>query len=186
MDRAADVRSIDALKDAKAALVEFREIIGVALAEAYSDVQRTLWWLQHDQKTYWQAEKRRRTEKVAQAKSELYRAQLAAMDHHAACAEQRKMLKRAEQRLDEAERKIKLVQKWSRVIDREMMIFRAACQPVARAVEAEIPLGEARLVRMVEQLEAYIRLNPEGRDRTAHQDEEAAVGGDDVSPKEQS
>jgi hypothetical protein len=176
MDRAADVRSIDALKDAKAALVEFREIIGVALAEAYSDVQRTLWWLQHDQKTYWQHEKRRRAEKVAQAKSELYRAQLAAMDHHAACAEQRKMLKRAEQRLEEAERKIKLVQKWSRVIDREMMIFRAACQP----------LGEARLVRLVEQLEAYIRLNPEGRERTAHQDEEAVAGADDVSPKEQS
>jgi hypothetical protein len=179
MDRAADVRSIDALKDAKAALVEFREIIGVALAEAYSDVQRTLWWLQHDQRMFWQGEKRRRAEKVAQAKSELYRAQLAAMDHHAACAEQRKLLKRAEAALEEAERKIKLVKKWSTLIDREMMIFRAALQPISRSVEAEIPLGEARLVRMAEQLEAYVRLRMEGG-RPAPDDDEPADEGDDT------
>ena len=96
----ADVRSIEALRDAKAALVEFREVARLALSEATSDVQRTLAWLQSDRRTYWQAQVRRRTELVAQAKSDLYRAQLAAMDDRAPCTEQRKAVERAERALN--------------------------------------------------------------------------------------
>ncbi len=80
MRKTADVRSIDALKDARAALAEFRESAGVSLSEAQSDIQRTIWWLQNDRRTFWQHELRRREEKVNQARTDLYRAKLAAMD----------------------------------------------------------------------------------------------------------
>jgi hypothetical protein len=160
MRRTADVRSIDALKDAKAALIEFREIIVIALSEAQAEVQRTIWWLQHDQTTYWKHEVRRRTEQVNQARSEVYRAQLAAMGEHASCIEQKKALERAEHRLREAEHKVQLVRQWVYKVDREAMLFRAQIQPISRAAEAEIPRGEASLEAMIDRLEAYVRLAP--------------------------
>lgn len=160
MRRTADVRSIDALKDAKAALVEFREIVVVALSEAQAEVQRTVWWLQHDQTTYWKHEVRRRTELVNQAKSDLYRAKLAAMDETASCLEQKKALERAEHRLQEAERKVQLVKQWSLKVDREAMLFRAQIQGISRAAESDMPRAEAKLEMMLDRLEAYVRLAP--------------------------
>jgi len=164
MRRAADVKSINALKDAKAALVEFREVVTGALVEANAEVQRTLWWVQHDRAGHWRREVRRRTEQLSQAKSELYRAKLAAMDPHASCIEQKKMVEKAERRLEEAQEKIRLTQKWARVMDREMLLFRGQCQGVARAVEAELPRGEAKLEQLLDRLHEYMRvLRPDSR-----------------------
>ena len=177
MRQSADVRSIDALKHAKAALAEFREIAGVALSEAQSEIQRTLWWLQHDQTTHWQHEVKRRSEKVAQAKNDLYRAELAAMDSQVSCIEQRKLLQRAEHQLDEARQKLQTLKHWIRILEREMLLFRGQCQPLAQAIDNELPTGEAKLEQMLDRLEAYVRLTP--RDTGAPR-----ASGDDVETTE--
>lgn len=156
MKRSADVRSIDALRDAKAALIEYRETIVVALSEANSEVQRALWWVQNDQRSHWERELRRRTEQVNQAKSELYRAKLSAMDDHASCLEQRKALERAERRLEMARRKIEAVKHWSRVLDREFMLFKGQLQAISRVADSELPLGIARLEMLDERLRTYL------------------------------
>ncbi|MDY7110544.1 MAG: hypothetical protein SYC29_18080 [Planctomycetota bacterium] len=160
MRRTADVRSIDALKDAKAALAEFREIIVLALSEAQAEVQRTLWWIQHDQMTHWQSEVRRRTERLNEAKAELERVRLTAVDQTASFLEQRKAIERAERRLAEAGEKVRLVRRWAQKIDRESMLFRAQLQSISRAAETDIPRGEAKLEIMLDQLEQYVRLAP--------------------------
>ena len=69
MAKGADVQSIDALGEAKIAMVEFLETVKLALSEGSSDVQRTITWLQSEKRTFWHHEVRRRTEKVNQAKS---------------------------------------------------------------------------------------------------------------------
>jgi len=160
MRRSANVRSLDAVQSTKAALVEFREVVASALTEAQSEIQRTLWWIQHDRAAHWRREVKRRTEQLAQAKSELYRAQLAAMDPRAACVEQRKLVQQAEQRLAEAHEKIRLVKHWARVIDREMLLFRGQCQEVSRMIEVEIPQGEARLGQLLHRLHEYVDILP--------------------------
>jgi len=158
MRRAADVKSIDALKAVKTALVEFREVISLSLSESSAEVQRTLWWLQNDALMYWKQQVKKRSEKVNQARSEVYRAKLTALDSTHSALEQKKLLERAERGLQEAEEKVRLVQKWARILDREMMLFKAACQPLARAVEGEIPRGEARLEHLADSLQKYVSL----------------------------
>ncbi len=185
MRRAADVRSMDALKSAKSALAGFREIVTAALSEASSDVQRTLWWIRNDRAAYWRREYRRRNEKLAQAKSELFRATLAASNQRAQCLEEKKLVERAERRLQEAGEKIQLVRKWAMVLDREMLLFRGNCQQLARAVEMDLPRGEAKLELMLEKLEEYLRLapptakkvNPPGETRADAQRDDASPGG---------
>lgn len=157
MARKADVRSLEALKQAKAAIAEFRETARASLAEAYSEAQRTLWWLQQSQATYWQQELRRRTEKINQAKSDLYRAQLASMDPEATCLEQRKAVEHAQRAVREAEEKIKAVKHWSIQLDRELTIYRGQTQGINHALEADLPKAEAALSLMTDRLDAYIR-----------------------------
>ena len=157
MRRTADVRSIDALREAKAALADFRESATVALSEASSEVQRTLGWLQTDRRMYWESQVRRREQLLSQARSDLERAKISAMDERASCHEQRKALERAERALEEARHKVERVRHWSRVLDREMMLFKGKLQGMARTVESELPRGEAHLDGFVEQLERYVR-----------------------------
>ena len=78
--KSADVRSLDALRDARYALAEFRTTVRLALQEASSEVHRTLWWLEHDQLTHWKAQIKRRERLLQDARTELNRAQIAAMD----------------------------------------------------------------------------------------------------------
>ena len=69
MAKGARVSSIDVIRRFRATLCTFIEEASMALGEAQAEVQRTLWWLQHDQVRHWQRQIRRRSEKVAQAKS---------------------------------------------------------------------------------------------------------------------
>ncbi|NNM27042.1 MAG: hypothetical protein HKO59_13840 [Phycisphaerales bacterium] len=172
MRKTADVRSIAALRDAKAAIAEFREVTSVALSEAQSDVQRTLWWIQNDRRTFWQHELRRREEQVNQARSELYRAKLAAMDDRASCIVERKALEKAERRCEEARQKIEAVKRWARMLEREYMLYRGQVQGLARTVEVDLPRGEAQLEIMMDRLDAYLREQtpPSGRPPSAGRD----------------
>ena len=162
MAKGADVQSIDALGEAKVAVVEFLETVKLALSEGSSDVQRTITWLQSEKRTFWHHEVRRRTEKVNQAKSELFRAQLEAQNDRISCLEEKKLLERAERGLAEAEQKVKLVQKWSRLLEREAALLKGRCQPLARAVEGDLPRGVARLELLIGQLHAYVNLREPG------------------------
>ena len=76
MSDQASVLSIDALKDFRAALIEFGEEAKLSLGEAQSDVQRTIWWIQHDQPANWQRELKKRSNKLNELKTDLSRAQL--------------------------------------------------------------------------------------------------------------
>jgi hypothetical protein len=177
MRKAANVRSIEAIRSAKVALADFREVAGVAISEAQSDVQRTVWWVQNEQKTRWTHEIKRRTEKVNQAKSELFRAQMSSVDGRPpSCIEQKKMLQRAERALEEARMKLEHVKKWSRLLDREYMLFKAKLQPISRAVDGDLPRGEAKLDLMLERLEAYVRMPPPVTDAATKSTSSSATG----------
>ncbi|UCD75885.1 MAG: hypothetical protein JSV91_02990 [Phycisphaerales bacterium] len=162
MAKGARVRSIDVIRRFRAALCTFIEEASVSLSEAQSEVQRTLWWLQNDQVRNWQQQIRKRSEKVAQAKSELYRAQMAPTSDGSrpSCVEERKLLARAEAALDEAETKLKRSKHWARVLDREQLMYRGQTQPLSSMLTADLPRAVAKMERMIENLQAYVDIAP--------------------------
>ena len=163
----ARVHSIDAIKRFKAGLVEFVDLARLSLTEAQTDVQRTIHWLQHDQVMHWKGEVRRRTELVSRAKSELYRAKMAASDNASQCVEERNALKKAERRQEEAEEKIKAVRHWVRQLEREMHQFRGQTQHLANTLEQDVPISLAKLDNMIGSLEEYVKLAPPPTDPRA-------------------
>ena len=159
MRRAARVQSIDALKDFKRALGDFGTLAKTALSEAQVDVQRTLWWIEHDQLAHWQNERRKRAIRLAQAKSELFRAQASSSDELVHATLERKAVEKTQRLFDEAETKIKNVKRWSRLLEREVILYKGHCQPLARAIEGDLPRALVKLDNMIQALEKYVKLD---------------------------
>jgi len=159
MSQAANVSAIEAIREFKAGLCEFSEQAGAALHEAQADVQRVLSWLQHDQPSHWQRELRKRSEKMAQAKSELYRAELASREERPSCVVERRNFEKAKALVEEAEQKLARAKFWSRTLEREMTLYKGHAQQLARTVEGEVPVVLAKMDRMVESLEAYVSMS---------------------------
>jgi len=165
--QAASVSSINALKDFKGALSTFAIVIRTALGEAQSDPQRTTWWVQQDRVTHWQAQKRKRTAQLAQAKSELFRAQVASPDQSVPATLERKAVAEAQRRMDEAETKLANIKRWSRLLEREVILYKGHCQQLARAIDGDVPAALLRLDKMVAALEKYVRIAAPNIERDA-------------------
>ncbi len=158
MRQTARVHSIDALKDFKRALDEFRTLAGSAMGEAQADVQRTLGWIEHDQLSYWQGQKKKRMVRLAEAKNELFRAQVASEDLRGQPTSERRAVEKAQGLLDEAETKIANVTMWRRKLEREMFLYRSHIQPLAHSVEVDLPRALVKLDRMIDALGKYVQI----------------------------
>lgn len=160
--RAAKVISVGALADFKAALAKFGEQAKVALIEANSDMQRTVNRLQGEVMSHWQHEVKLWTRKVAEAKSELHRAQLQSNDERPSAILERKALDAAQHRLKTAQEKIERTRHWLRALEREMMLCKGQLQQLDRAIDADLPRVAAQVDRMMESLDQYMRVQREG------------------------
>lgn len=158
MQQGARVNSINALKDFRRALESFGQLAGTALGEAETELRRTLNWIEHDQVSYWQGQKKKRLAKLNEARNELFRAEVAAQDAGARPTLERRNVERAQAAYDEAETKLANIRKWRRVLEREQVLYRGECQSLGRAVEGDVPHALRKLDRMVEALERYVRL----------------------------
>ncbi|MBN2129001.1 MAG: hypothetical protein JW741_05865 [Sedimentisphaerales bacterium] len=175
MSQEAQISSIATLKHLRACLTRFSETAAGALEETSSDIQRTVHWLRESQYGYWKNQTQKRQEQFAQAKlaltrKEIFDRQIAG--NPASCVDERKALKRAERRLQEAQQKWRQVKIWVRQIEREMSDYKGAVQGLVSDVEVRIPNARARLDRMIDSLEAYVALAPPEAPITA---EEAAA-----------
>lgn len=154
----ANLNTIQALRDAKAAVIEFIDDGKLSLMEAESDVQKTIFWLENDRLTYWQGTVRKCHDKVQQAKSELYRAQMASRDERPSCVLERKALAKAQAALEHAEQKVRSTRRWIQALEREHLLFKAALSSFATLLELDLPNAVARLEKLMDHVEAYTAL----------------------------
>ncbi|MCA9297149.1 MAG: hypothetical protein KC983_11545 [Phycisphaerales bacterium] len=182
MRNAVNVKSIEALREFRAALIEFRDVARTTISGANSDVQRAVGWLQHEQVAYWEREKRTWAERVARAKSELYRKQVMTSDGRPSDVDERRALDKAERRFKDIEEKIERTRHWARLLDRESMMFRGQLGALSTTVDAEFPRAEARLEKLAASLDAYLAMqmptNDAGRasDGTSSNSPETGAG----------
>jgi glutamine synthetase adenylyltransferase len=154
----ARVVNLDALRDVKAALQSFADDATVALSEATSDAQRGLWYIANDCKAHWQRELKKRTDKLQQAKAELFKKQLESNDTRTSAVVERKNVARWEAAVAQAEEKLRRIKHWSHAMEREFMLFKAGVQGLSNIVAADLPAATARIDRMIASLQAYIHL----------------------------
>jgi hypothetical protein len=160
MSSQASVHSIDALKDFRVALALYSEDTLAALGAVEAEVRRTVRWLEQERPVYWQEQIKRRREQVSMAKAELFRRQLQKRpDYTPPMSEQKENLRRAEASLQDAEKRLTMVRKWQPVLQHAVLEYHASIQRL-KDLAAELPTAVNLLSRLIDALEAYLRVQP--------------------------
>ncbi|QEH32648.1 hypothetical protein OJF2_11270 [Aquisphaera giovannonii] len=161
MSPQAEVRSIDALKGLRSALAIYSEDTLAALGAVEAEVRRTVRWLAEDRPHFWQEQIKRRRELVASAKAEVFKRKLQKKpDYSPSMSEPIEMLRRAEASLADAERRLTLTRKWQSQFNQAVLEYHGATQRLKDLAASDVPRAIQALIRIVEALEAYLRVAP--------------------------
>jgi hypothetical protein len=156
MSPRANVRSLDAVRHFRPAVIRFEDDVAAALTGLRTELNRTLQWLDHDAPAHWQQQIRNGFDQVAEARTQLSRRQMMTVaDHRSECIDEKKALARAKQQLEFAQEKLRLCRQWS------IKAHRAADEYSSRIGRAEqtmaqgLPRVLSILERIVLALEQY-------------------------------
>ena len=153
----AKVASIDAIDSLRVSITLFMERAGKALDEVGDAVRRTRTWVNDEQRTYWQAEKRRREKKLEQAEQELYSSRLSNLQ--TTSAEAQMHVRRARHALEEAEQKLRILKKWARDYDSVVEPLARRLDTLRDLVMTKYPKATVQLSQMIHTLEEYAEVS---------------------------
>lgn len=160
MSQGAKVTSIDAVREFQGAMGAFCEDAREALCSAEMEARRLIDWIAHDRLDYWKRAIRDRQEEVSQAKNDLYRKQLEGMnsDYKPDVTEQKKALRIALMRVEEAEQKYENCRKWSRALEQPFEEYKGFATQLSFLIEGEPPRPVGLLERIIASLDSYVEL----------------------------
>jgi hypothetical protein len=143
-------------------IIKFIESANVALGDAESEMQRRLNWLENEQDSYWQGQIRKRTEDVAKAKDAVRQKELFKdfAGRTPSADQEKKALRLAIARLEEAERKLAAVRKYAKKLPKEIEVYKGTVQRFATTVQSDLPTAAGKLDAMIRKLEEYAALGP--------------------------
>jgi len=161
MSSQAEVHSIDALREFRTALALYSEDSLAALGAADAEIRRTIQWLQQERPMYWQEQIKRRRERVASAKADLFRLKLQKTpEHHPSLAEPKERLRHAEASLQDAEKRLTAVRKWQPALNQAVLEYHGSVQRLKDLAATDVPRAVDLLGRIVEALESYLQVHP--------------------------
>lgn len=165
MSGQAEVHSIEALKDFRAALALYSEDALEALGAVEAEVKRTVAWLHQDRPIYWTERIKRLRERLATAKADLFRLSLQKTpEHHPSTAEARERLRQAQAALADAEKRLTLVRRWQPALQQAILEYHGSVQRLKDLAAVDTPRAVALLAKLIEALEAYIQIQPPAGD----------------------
>jgi len=153
MTQQAKITSLDVLESFRASLIVFGTRAHNALDSALDDVRRTRQWLQHDQRTHWEAQLRRRRRELDQAEQELLSAKLSTLRDSATL--QKNAVLKARRAVAEAEEKLRAIRLWSRDFDHKVDPLLKRMEALRQCLDMDLPKGIAFLLQAQQTLDAY-------------------------------
>src|SRR4051812_11291973 len=112
MSDRARVYSSEALRDVKAALIEFTDAVNAALTSVDADINPISHWLTQGRPGHWKREVRKREDLVAAANMAVMRKRIISAPEPASVVEEQKAVQKAKQRLGDAQIKLGNVRRW--------------------------------------------------------------------------
>jgi hypothetical protein len=152
----ANVRSIPALADFRAALTTFGDSARRALEEVRMEVQRGVSWVSDEQPKDWKSEQQRSWDLVAEKRNELDQCERRSLDgQRPSCYQERKALEAAKRYVRFVEDKIDQVRGWGRRLVTEVSEYEGQVGRFYDMLEIEVPKAVALLDRLIISLEGY-------------------------------
>jgi hypothetical protein len=154
----ANITDISALEEFRRALIRFREEIGVAIAEADSEIKSTFIWLERDRVLHWRRAVPRFEEELTSAKSALFRKEMQTMGtgQRPSTIDEKKAVERLKRKVEDARERLEFSRRWLVTLDRDVSLFKGAISPIAAIYDRDLPDAILRLRNMTLALEAYL------------------------------
>ena len=156
----AKVTSLEAIEAFRAKLVVYREKASRVLDEVSHDVTRTRLWLQQDRTTFWQGEIRRCQRELEQRQQELFTQRISIFENPADVAQA--AVRKARERLREAEAKLLRVRQWERAYDQRVETPARQVEKLRHIVDKDLGAAVNYLSEAIRTLGAYAELSPSG------------------------
>jgi len=153
MADAAKVTNIDGIREFRAALGSFIEDARNALTAVEMENRRVNEWVKNTQRLYWLNEVKRRREKMNEIRGELHRRKLSG----AGDTEAKEAVRIANTRLRESEEKVEIVKKAAPILQHAIDEYLGLARPLGDMLTGELEVAMAKLDRMAEALDAYLR-----------------------------
>ncbi len=164
----ANVGSIEALRQLKAALLLFAEEVSEGIVALELEGRRPMEWIEHDRAQYWPREEKKANDSVAEARLALQKAE-ATIDATQTkyCHDERKRLEKCKRRWRLCEEKVVAVKRWRPRIGKETMEFQVQVAKVRSWFESDFVQSVAHIERMIAALDRYIQQAAPGGSESA-------------------
>lgn len=156
MAKAANVRSLEALREFRVALIKFIDKAKRAISTSDSEVMRTQLWLQSEQPTHWTREIRKGEERLNQAKSELFRATLSQPDNPRGPTDQVRLVRKRKEEIEHSIQQLEKTKRWSRTFERNTNDYRGSMSPLSSALDGTAHKAVVLIERSIATLESYL------------------------------
>lgn len=158
MAQSANITSIEALRNLKAALIAFDQEVQAALVALEMEARRPVEWIEHDRKQYWPRQVQKASDAVNEARLSLQRCELTISgEDNRSCYDERKALQKAKKRLETCEEKVRAVRRWGPVIRKEVEEFEVQTAKLKQFLESQFVQAPVALGRMADALDRYVQ-----------------------------
>lgn len=157
MSSQAQITSIEALEAFRADVVNFLAAIGPVIDEAGGEMVRMRFWLQNEQRDFWQNQLRRRQRKLEEAQAELFNARLSVFQDSTILPQM--AVQKAQRAVREAEEKIAAIKKWERELDNLAEPHLKQLDQLRGFIATDMNKAVAVLDQIMRALEAYTNVH---------------------------
>jgi chromosome segregation ATPase len=153
MNGQAQVTSVAALENFRAALLVFLSQARASLDEARSEVLRTRLWLENDQSRYWENQLRARGLALERAQAEMFGARMSKFGGDT--QEKAAIVRRAKLAVAEAEEKLKRLKKSYRELEHDAEPLLKQVEKLQSFLSSDMGMAVVKLNELIKALEAY-------------------------------
>jgi hypothetical protein len=165
----ANVTSIAAIREFRAALVQFADEAASALDSMSTQIHRALDWVEHEQPPYWQQQIKAAFDEVAHTRVRLDACLLRTVaGQRPSCIEEKQDHRKARQRLEYCRQMVPKVKAWGVKFRHEADEYRGRMGNLTRMIEVELPRMIALIEGTVAALEKYADIAAEPLEQTAN------------------
>ncbi len=162
----ANVKSIEAIRNFRVALIKFAEKITDAVESMKDQVFHSVSWVELDQPRHWHQQELTAYDRVSEARIQLEVSKMRkeTADFRPSLIEEKQALQAAKRRLEYCRQKVQLVKAAAIKVRHEADEFQGRLSQVDRLLETDLPNMIAMLERMVSSLEAYAEVSTKDAD----------------------
>ena len=161
MKKAANVKSVDALRAFRMELKRYLEATIGALESLKVESNKAMSWIEQDRVRYWPNAAKRASDELVEARNALLRCKMAAMEGQSkSCVDEKKAVERWKVRQRHCEAQVKVTRSWRHKMRHATEEFDGKAARLNHYVENDLPKAIAAMDRMIASLEKYSEKAP--------------------------